>query len=85
MENTPKKRGRPKGSKNRPTGPPVISLQTVCPACKGTDFRCDKNGVRVHEYAYENPRYGLIEKTEWRRMICECGNVFIEQRLYPKK
>lgn len=83
MTQQPKKRGRPKGSKNKPLAGRVVVVPPTCPACGSEAHRVIAGAAPVENATpYAHPTHGLVTRKVIRRRQCDdCGRVFLEESL----
>lgn len=80
-----RKRGRPKGSRNKPIEGRVVEVPPQCFHCSSVNIRkVDGSEVHNSDKPYQHPVHGLIQRHERRKMICDdCGKRFIKHTLFP--
>lgn len=79
----PRKRGRPKGSRNRKPVGRVVVVPPTCPACNSANHKVIPGAPPVEKKnAFNHREHGLVVGRVIRRRQCgDCGNVFVEESL----
>lgn len=76
-----KKKGRPRGSKNRDFNAVVAEVPPTCVHCGSENHRVLPGNLRRMEQAGKLPDGREYSAIEWRRMQCnDCQGVFMKKR-----